>query len=203
MSVPEPTQVSDRGRPSPVRRIARWGAASLVLLWLLGLIGFLRADGVVRLSMPRREQPGSGDLNLASYRYGPTVRASSYYREPVAQHHPMFLVDERRSPTIVEKWASTSYDEAPWVEIEWREPRNLERVLIRHAGVREEESLTVRRYTLRCLGGGDTALEVRDNREQVATHPLRCAGARGVRLEFVPNEPRELVRVFEVEAWGR
>lgn len=211
MSVPKPTQVSERGRGSaPYIRGAfarggwRWLAAALALLWLFGLIGFLRADGVVRLSMPRRESPGPGELNLASYRYGPTVRASSYYRDPTAHHHPMYLVDERRSPALVEKWATAPYDREPWVEIEWRESRQLERVVVHHAGTREGAELTIRSYVVRCLGSDAApSVEVSDNQLAVAVHPLRCDGARGVRLELTPNERGDLVRVFEIEAWGR
>jgi hypothetical protein len=115
----------------------------------------------------------------------------------------MFLVDERRSPTLVEKWATAPYDRRPWVEIEWREPRDLERVIIRHAGTREGADLTVRRYVVRCLGSDAPSVEVADNQDAVAVHALRCDGARGVRLELRPNKRDDLVRVFEIEAWGR
>ena len=40
-------------------------------------------------------------------------------------------------------------------------------------------------------------------REAVATHELPCADALGVRLEIDPNGPGDLVRLYELEAWGQ
>src|SRR6187401_1372287 len=106
MYVSEPTPaVPDRAGLSLRTRLLLC-LSPLLLLWLFGMVSFLRADGSMRQSLPRREQPPAGEHNLASYRYGPSLRASSYFRQLAAHHHPMFVVDEQRSPTPTEKWAS-------------------------------------------------------------------------------------------------
>ena len=121
-----------------------------------------------------------------------------------AQHHPLFLVDGRAQPAIVEKWASAQHDRHPWVEILWRMPHDLERVVLRHAGWRETSAFTVRHYTIRCLdaSGHGAMLEIVANQSAIATHALGCHQARGIRLEFERNED-DIVRLFEVETWGR
>lgn len=180
--------------------------AGLLLAWSIGAVLFLRADGSVYWSLPRAATPPRGEHNLAFYRWGPTLRASSYYREPFSHHHPIFLVDARAEPHEVEKWTSGFHDHDPWLELAWREPRQLARVVIYHAGWREHGDLTVRRYRMTCLQqGGATgpSLHVTDNHEAVATHPLACERAVGVRFEWTPNRPDDHVRVYEIEAWGR
>lgn len=146
----------------------------------------------------------AAEQNLAAWDLGPTVRASSYFRDWAAQHHPAFLVDGRARPEPIEKWASGPRDRHPWVEIEWREPHDLARVVLTHAGRFEPAAYTVRRYGVTCLRpGGGPSIAVRDNVQPVATHELDCPGARGVRLDFQPNDERDVVRLYEIEAWGR
>lgn len=184
-----------------------WTAlGGLVLVaWLIGAALFLAADGSVSLTLPRRAKPPEAEHNLALLRWGPTLRASSYYMDSFSQHHPIFLVDARADPHRIEKWASGYHDPTPWVEILWREPRALSRVVIRHAGWRERSALTVRRYSLSCLvdGTDGPSLSISDNTESVVSHPLSCTGARGLRVEWRPNERGDQVRVYEIEAWGR
>jgi hypothetical protein len=190
-------------------RIARrsWVRALVAFLaaaWLLGLSRLLAAHGLIAVTLNRRDAPPNGEHNLASFRYGPTIRASSYYRDPLAHHHPLFVVDERAEPTLQEKWTSSPGDEHPWIEVRWREPRRLGRVVIRHAGSRESDALTVRRYTIACLteSGAGRSVVVTDNESSVATHTLGCDFARGVRLDLHP-ERGDLARIYEIEAWGR
>jgi hypothetical protein len=173
-------------------------------LWLFGLVSFVAADGHFAATLPRQRAEPTGIHNLSLWELGPTVRASSYYGDWKAHHHPLFLVDGRQQPEQVEKWASAQRDRHPWVEILWREPHDLERVVLRHAGWVEAPAYTIRRYTIRCLAaaGAAAALEVRANEAAVATHELSCRQARGVRLEFERNDG-DVVRLFEVEAWGR
>jgi hypothetical protein len=179
---------------------------ALGVFWLFGAVLFLRADGSVDYTLPRREAPPEGAHNLASYRYGPRIRASSYFRDAEAHHHPMFLVDGRSAPSLVEKWASSERDQRPWFSISWREPHTLTRVRIEHAGLHEAELLSARKYRLRCLTkdgiGGE--LVVQGNQATISEHPLICAGALALRIDFPRRRPgSQIVRVFEVEAWGR
>lgn len=179
--------------------------AVALLAWSIGAVLFLRADGSVRLPMARAATPPAGEHNLALHRWGPTLHTSSYHREPYSHHHPIFLVDGRSVPDAVEKWTSAARDRAPWIEITWREPRKLSRVVIYHAGWRENPRWTAHRYRLSCLsaqGAPGAVLEVTDNQEAVASHALACAGAHGLRIDWTPNAPDDQVRVYEIEAWG-
>lgn len=185
-------------------RALRWLGGAFLLAWLVGAVLFVQADGSVTWRMPRARAPRAGPHNLALYELGPTIRASSYHRDVYSHHHPAFLVDGRAEPTVVEKWASAPQDAAPWIEIWWREPRTLERVRITHAGSVEGDELTVRRYRLICLSRhrDAPARTIRDNERAVAVHALACREARGVRIEWQPNQADDAVRVYEVQAWG-
>jgi hypothetical protein len=205
--------------PRRRRRLAL--GASLVVggAWLAGLLGFVAAPGTFEVVVPRKEQPPAWRHNVALVSYGPTVRASSFHNDWTGHHHPLFAVDGRAQPTSPEKWASFPRDRRPWLEIRWREERDLDEVAIRHGGSVEAAAFTARRYQLTCLragaggsaggGGGGaasppTALAVEDNTQAVAVHPFRCTGARGVRIDFPARDlTSEVVRIFEVEAWGR
>jgi hypothetical protein len=194
-------------RPARRRRLPPWGAAAAVagVGWLWGLRLFLAPAPPLTVVVPRRESPPAGVYNLAAARFGPTVRASSYFRDVLAHHHPLFAFDERDKPPMLEKWASSVSDPAPWIEISWREPRDLERVVIRHAGWVEDPAYTIRRYSIRCLGGPDAGrtVSVEGNEKPVAEHALACAQSRGIRLDLVSNHAGDAVRIYEIEAWGR
>jgi hypothetical protein len=177
-------------------------------VWLYGLALFVSADGHFEVTLPRRRNPPAELHNLSLWDLGPTIRASSFYADWGSLHHPAFLVDGRTAPDMVEKWASAEHDRHPWVEILWRENHNLERVVIRHAGSVESEGQTADHYTLRCLtaGGYGPSLEVASNHDAVASHNFACAQARGLRMEFTPHNSKDskyIIRVFEVETWGR
>jgi hypothetical protein len=163
------------------------------------------ADGHFEVVLPRTRTPPAELHNLSLWDLGPTIRASSFYGDFLSLHHPAFLVDGRSTPDRVEKWASAEHDRHPWVEITWRELHNLERVVIRHAGSLESDDMTARHYTLRCLtsSGQGPSLEVQFNQAAMAYHDLVCAQARGVRIEFVPKDSKDIIRVYEVETWGR
>jgi hypothetical protein len=51
-------------------------------------------------------------------------------------------------------------------------------------------------------GKNGPSVEVDSNTNALATHDLPCDNARGVRIDFERNG-KEIVRVFEVETWGR
>ena len=191
-------------------RASHWkclGLGGLGLLaagWLFGLLTFVRADGHFQASLPRRRGPPAGTHNLALWDQGPTVRASSYFGDWQSPHHPLFLVDGREHPELIEKWASAERDHHPWIEILWREPHDLERVVLRHAGSVEAASMTARTYHIECLldAGRGPKVDVYSNDAAVAEHPLPCDRARGVRIRF-DRDGGDIVRLFEVEAWGR
>jgi hypothetical protein len=189
--------------------VARRFSLALLLgicgFWLFGAVLFLRADGSVDYTLPRTRRPPEGEHNLASYLYGPRIRASSYFRDSNGHHHPMWLVDEQAAPSITAKWASDRRDVKPWVSIAWREPRKLLRVRIEHAGLHERPQWTARTYKLTCLKreGVGSQLVVRGNRASVAEHPLPCEGALGLRVDFLRKPDADVTRVFEVQAWGR
>ena len=189
------------------RRIKVW-MLGLVFLggpWLWGLVSFVTADGHFELVLPRTRNPPAEFHNFSLWDLGPTIRASSFYGDFGSLHHPAFLVDGRVTPDKMEKWASAERDRHPWVEITWREKHNLERVVIRHAGSVESETMTAHHYTLRCLtdSGPGPSLEISSNEAAVATHDLGCAQAHGIRIDFVPNDSKDIIRIYEVETWGR
>lgn len=200
-------------RVSSRRAGLRRGAAVLLAAgWLVGLGRFLAASGALELTLPRLGVPPQGQHNLASWRFGPTLRATSYHRDVFAQNHPAFLVDGHDHPDQQEKWASAAADRDPVLEVRWREARTLARVVLRHAGAYEPSAPTLSRYTLVCLQDGGPApgtgaasaavrVIVENNHDPVSVHPLPCARARGVRLEAHPA-PGDVVRLFELEAWG-
>jgi hypothetical protein len=189
------------------RRVKFWmlGLALLGGLWLCGLVLLVSADGHFEVVLPRTRTPPAEFHNFSLWDLGPTIRASSFFADWEAHHHPAFLVDGRTWPSKVEKWTSAERDRHPWVEITWREKHDLERVVIRHAGSVEWEAMTAHCYTLRCLTDGEQgpSLEVMSNQDAVAAHDLVCPQARGLRIEFVPNDSKDIIRVFEVETWGR
>jgi hypothetical protein len=197
--------------PGSLPRLARrLGLALAVLVagaWLFGLVRFVLASGEFEARLPRRMAPPPGEHNLAAQQYGPLVRASSFNRNPIGYHHPWFLVDGRDHPQLLEKWGTAANDRAPWVEVRWREPRTLDRVVIRHAGDVEGDHVTVRAYTLTCLrapdGAPGPALQVHDNRAKVATHPLACPDAIGVRFATRLPASMDILRLYELEAWGQ
>jgi hypothetical protein len=212
---PDPVAPARAARNATRVISARKAVAALFVMvaggWLFGLVRYLRADGSVSVTLPRQAPPPADEHNVASWRWGPTVRVSSYHHDPFAQHHPAFLVDERVGPSTLEKWASLPEDAHPFVEIVWREPRTISRVVLRHAGEYESDAETLAAYRLTCLhdGGGGrdllrgTTLSVVGNRARVAIHPLACANARGLRLDATPGRPGTMVRLYEIEAWGR
>lgn len=183
-------------------------SVALVLLlvgaWAAGLIVFLRRQSGLSFTFPVLEAHPKSLHNLAFYRYGTTVSASSYDFWLDSQHHPGFLVDDLKRETADQKWATLSSDVRPWVELRWQQPATLERIQIRHAGAIEEKGYTARKYTITCLTSNakGSTLEILGNELPVASHDLKCDEAIGVRLTFWPNGKGDVVRVFEVQAWG-
>jgi hypothetical protein len=198
-----PASPTPQGYPR-ARRALMWAAILLGALWCFGFTRFLLADGGVQQTLPRLEAPPSGAHNVAAYRFGPRVRASSYHRDARSSHHPSFTVDERERPTLTEKWVSAFNDQEPWLEVHFREPRTVERVRMRLAGVVEGAALNMQRYRLRCLGGVASAeVVVTGNSASEVEHAFSCRDATGVRAEFTLGRRDDRARVFELEVWGR
>lgn len=181
--------------------LARCAAFACVAIFALALFVFVTARPNVDIRFPAR-RPHPPELHdLASVEYGPVVTASSY--EPTGHHHPAFLVDRRRHPTLLEKWASDPADRHPWVEIRWGEPHEVAEVVVVQ-GAAFEDARYLTRFLLSCLGGeaGSMARWVNDVRP-VGREAMPCPGATGIRLEFVLDAQSDLVRIYEIEAWGR
>jgi hypothetical protein len=93
-----------------------WRAVAIAVpavCWAIGAIAFLRADGAMSWTLPQQAPAPQGEHNLASYKLGPTLRASSYYRAVLSPHHPAFVLDGRAHPTTLEKWTSNARDLHP------------------------------------------------------------------------------------------
>jgi hypothetical protein len=186
-----------------LRRVLWLAAAPVAALWLFGLVRFLRADGAIVIDLPRLQPPPPGEHDLAAWRFGPTLRVSSYDGGALSPHHPAFLIDERRNPALLEKWVSGPGDRQPWVEVSWREPRHVSRIVLHHAGTREDPRFTLDGYTLTCLGSPAAPLVITGNTQAVATHALDCPGATGLRLQARPQSSPTPVRLFELEVFGQ
>lgn len=134
---------------------------------------------------------------------GARVRVSSFHAH--GRHHPVYLVDGRRRPaTTTAKWVSAPEDRAPWVEVRLAAPRQIKRVELAHAGLREHGSYTMRRYTLTCLNTSSqvvATMAVEANTAPVARHQIDCPETITVRLEFDVeplNTARGVVRLYEI-----
>lgn len=184
------------------RILAAFSSAVALLLFLWALAVFVRADGSIEVQLPRRAALVPAGRNLVAAELGPTVRASSYLGTLYLQHHPAFVVDGMTNPTKTEKWASSPRDRSPRLELQFREPANVSRVVIQHAGTVEDARYTARNYAVRCVDAreGAPVVTVRDNRMPRREHVLSCLSARGVRIDFDPaDSPDGIVRVYEVE----
>jgi hypothetical protein len=171
------------------------GCASL---FLVGLTRFLRADATFEVTLPRvtTSPATTAETNLVALATGPILRASSFDRDVYGFAHPAYLVDGRDAPSAGEKWTPRFDDAAPWIELGFREPRHVRRVVVRH-GKRPN-----RAYHIRCLGDGAPVLEVKRNKASVASHELDCPRASGVRIDFTKSRGKAPV-VYEVEVFGR
>jgi hypothetical protein len=190
-----------RRRQLCLRAVGVW-----MLVWGLGLLLFLCAGAhtPVTVSLPSLEPHPAAEHNLVARQYGTVLRSSSYFRDRIAQHHPAFLVDGREHPSMLEKWASDPTDTSPWVELLWSGEREIHRVRIQHAGDVESAEYTSQRYSMTCLSAhAPPPFVVSNNTASVAEHEFHCPGSHGLRIDFTPNAPGALVRVFEVEVWGQ
>lgn len=187
---------------SPTRPL-RIVAACIFVLWLAGLVWFVQPPREFFCVFPERVAHPAVMHNLAAFQLGPTLRASSFLSDKDAHHHPAFLIDGRAQPSKLEKWASAPKDKRPWVEIRWRGAKVLGSVVITHAGEFELPELTARSYTVTCLRGDGTSQrwDIAQNSAHIAEHATACRDAVGIRIDF--HQYGDMVRVYEIEAWGQ
>lgn len=176
---------------------------AVVLAFSDGAATFLAADASVRYTLPRRAKPPDGEYNLATYQWGPTLRASSYHRDPASHLLPVYLVDGNPAPGPLGLWASAARDRKPWVEISWREPRTVSRVRIESARRGGAPGPTASSYALRCLPPRpeQPTLSIHDA-PLSAQHALNCQQALAVRIDWEPST-HAIARVYEIEVRGR
>lgn len=186
-------------------RVAFVGFGAWAVAVTIGVTLFLGTNATFEFVMPRAAPvPATASAtNLAALATGPTLRASSLERSVYDLAHPAYLVDGRARPTEREKWMPRFDDPAPWLEILFREPHDVERVVVRHGSDVEARLRPNKEYRIRCLGdGGAPALVVTRNRDSIASHELKCPRATGIRIEFGRARKRPLA-VYEVEVIGR
>lgn len=187
------------------RHVVAWSVRTALVVWGVGFTLFCWSSRPFALSLPIITPHPGERHNLAAARYGPTLRASSYYNDVWNQHHPAFLVDERKEPTKTEKWCSSRLDRSPWIEIRWQGIHTLSEVSIAHGGAFEGADHTSKAYIVTCLQGErhGPKQEIFDNQDNVSRHPFACPGATGIRIDFLPMPRGEMTWVYEVEAWGQ
>ena len=187
-------------------RISLVSLCAFVIVLAIGGARFIGTSATFELVVPRaaaHTATPTSATNLAALAAGPTLRASSFERDVYNLAHPAYLVDGRARPTAQEKWTPRFDDPSPWIEIVFREPHDVERVVLRHARNVEQRSRANSEYRIRCLGGDAApSLEVKRNREAVASHGLSCQRATGVRIDFTRPRRRTLA-LYEVEVFGR
>lgn len=142
------------------------------------------------------------DLNLAYFKNGGWVRASSYAWLYI--HHPMFVIDGlTRPPSMKEEWVpDRRTDKSPWIEIHFSRKADVHTVVLYH-----ERRYSKRSYSLSCILNGKMVgrMESIKTKEERVVYPLSCKGVDGVRIDFRwdPFDPHGHIRIYEVEVWGR
>jgi hypothetical protein len=177
----------------------------LLLAFALGVaeIAFLRARPISETRFARTKGDPPGRINLADPALGVTVRAdSSWWAQ---RHHPAYVLSGRLG-TKIEKWVSAPGDRAPWIEVEFDRPRQVEEVGLTLAGALESPDLTMRDYVAECFSADRliASRTVRDNQDARPRIALPCNGATRVRMTF-PIEasgPRDAARVYGLEIQG-
>lgn len=187
-----------------LRRFWIW---TYLAAFAVGLIAFLVVPTPIpwtpALSSSATSLDDGGRVNWAALDSGGRVRASGY--DHFRSHHPLYLIDGEANPTGIEKWASLSEEPTPWLEISLEEPRDLDEVVIYHAGWKEQAAFTNDRYTIRCFAGEDMVFEVGvlGNGEAIARHPVDCAGTDRIWVAFdCSSGLPDVARIYEIQAWG-
>jgi hypothetical protein len=170
------------------------GASAAVLA--PALVGFVVAHPAIETRFPRTATDPSDRHDLADFRYGVTVRASS---AAWAEHaHPAYVVDRVASPSWRERWASASGDAAPWIEVALDRERAIDEVVLARAAPTPP-------FKIECYAGPSAvaSLHVPGAGELRTRHPVPCAGADRVRVTFSTPPGGAPVQLYELEVWGR
>ncbi len=181
---------------------------------LLLVVPLALAAGLVRFTLARppievrfaRSAPADGlRRDLAHFKEGPIVRASSVFA--FARHHPGYVVDGQERPTLLEKWVSAPGDLAPFIEVQLDRARQIDEVALELAGAHEDQDFTMRRYRLECFAGAQliARLQIDANAQPRPGHALRCPSSDRVRVTFAaePDTPRDVARVYELLVLGQ
>ena len=185
-------------RHRPKLKLALIAALSSPLV--AAAIAFALSHPPCAVELPAQLPHPNGEHDLAWFRYGPTVVAST--ADLSSFFHPAFAVDGMTDEPRAAKWVSQKWDRAPWLEVLFRGAHDVERVSLRFAGAQDGRAAPMRDYTIRCLGGTFPPLAIRGNREAAPTHALSCRGATGVRVDFALRG-KEVAHLYEIEAVGR
>lgn len=155
------------------------------------------------VELPRKEAPPHGQrFNAASFRYGPTLRASSMHH--AGGHYLPFAVDEASSPPLQAKWASDANDRSPYFEVQFREPVRIESVVVALSGSHPSDNASNKRLEVQCLVAKKVVKTVpfTNNREPKVTATIDET-CEAIHIPFrLDSSDDDIARVFEVEAWG-
>ncbi|MFH1811040.1 MAG: hypothetical protein ABIJ09_20030 [Pseudomonadota bacterium] len=168
----------------------------LVVSGAISLVGARPSSETPVIAVTPGDQPRDG--NLASFRAGARVRASSTAWR--SDHYPLYLIDEEQQPSLGEKWMPSPDDNARWVEVLLARPADLRRLELDLASALERPEDGPRAVTVSCQAAGRQVLQqrlaVEDNRVRA---PLTCPGTDVVRLTFDGGT----VRVYEIRLFDR
>ena len=172
---------------------------ALAAVLTAGLVKFALAKPPIEVRFPRAARESAARRNLAHFTEGPTVRASSVLW--AARHHPGYLVDGWQHPVLLAKWVSAPGDAAPWAEVQFDRAREVDEVALELASAHERLPPEPR-YRIECFAGATlvASLPVEANSAARPRHALRCPATDRVRVTFAPAD---MVRLYELEAWGK
>lgn len=186
-------------------RLPRWLPPALVALpFVVGAMLLVASPG-------RRHSFGCTGVHLATAPldhlgrcdHGARVEVSSSFVE--GGHHPLFAIDGRVGGKY-EKWMSFPGDPRPWIEIAWPRTVTVKRIILHHAGEREEEKFTSVDFDVDVWGpaGRQTVVRRRDNRSAVTSHLIPPVAIGRLRVTFLrPGQAAErAARLFEIEVLG-
>jgi len=175
-------------------------------LWAVTLA--LIAGGIVLVrwmpAPPRSGCPtapkGATMDHLARCDHAVKVTASS--TDTGGGHDAAYLIDGRVGPEQ-EKWVSADGDRAPVVELEWDRPVKMTRVILHHAGLREEHGYDTREFTLhaRVKGAWVELAHVHNNVLHLTTHTFPEVLTDALRLSIISPavNGNNRARLFELE----
>jgi hypothetical protein len=177
-----------------VRKLVRAAIVAVPIVILVAAEArFITRQAISETRFPRSVPDPEGRHDLAIFRYGTTVRASSV--SWAGRHHPAYVVDG--VPGGGERWIASDKDTAPWIEIAFDKPRAVDEVVLVQGGV------PLRRFDVACFTGANRVdgVSLTGNTEGRSRHPLKCHGADRVRVTFFVKKG-EAAQVHELEVWG-